>query len=59
MTVTGVTTNSSVFVSPDPTNLQDYINAKIYCSTQWANSLTFTCTNVPANAIDVNIVVLN
>lgn len=59
VTATGVTANSTVIVSPTPASMWDYSDAKIYCSAQWADSLTFTCTGVPANAVDVNIVVLN
>jgi hypothetical protein len=31
----------------------------VYCSAQWSNSLTFTCTSEPAVDILVNIVILD
>jgi len=48
-----------VIVSPDPSGFNDYVDWVVYCSAQWANSLTFTCTSEPAVDILVNVVILN
>ena len=59
VTALWVTSNSSVIVSSTPTSIEDYTSAKIYCSAQGTDSLTFTCINMPSNAVSVNVVVLN
>jgi len=56
VTVSGVKADSVVFVSPDPTSASDYASAGILCTAQAADSLTFTCTTTPTNAITVNVV---
>ena len=56
VTVSGVTATSVVFVSPAPASASDYASAGILCTAQAANSLTFTCTTTPTNAITVNVV---
>lgn len=58
VTVTGVTATNTVFVSPAPASASDYAAAGIICTAQSANSLTFTCTTVPTNAITVNVVIM-
>lgn len=57
VTVTGVTETNTVFVSPAPASASDYASAGIICTAQSADSLTFTCTTVPTNAITVNVVI--
>ena len=57
VTVTGVTATNTVFVSPAPASASDYASAGIICTAQSADSLTFTCTTVPTNAITVNVVI--
>ena len=59
VTATGVTASNTVIVSPDPSGFNDYVDWVIYCSAQWSNSLTFTCTSEPAVDIVVNVVILN
>ena len=59
VTVSWVTASNYVIVSPAPASITDYTDAKIYCSAQWSNSLTFTCDSVPSSAITVNIMILN
>lgn len=59
VTATGVTANNTVIVSPDPSGFNDYVDWVVYCSAQWSNSLTFTCTSEPAVDILVNVVILN
>lgn len=58
VTVSGVKADSVVFVSPDPTSASDYASAGILCTAQAADSLTFTCTTTPTNAITVNVICL-
>jgi hypothetical protein len=58
VTVTGVRATNTVFVSPAPASASDYASAGIYCTAQGTNSLTFTCTTVPTNAITVNVVIM-
>lgn len=57
VTVTGVTETNTVFVSPAPASASDYASAGIICTAQGTDSLTFTCTTVPTNAITVNVVI--
>lgn len=59
ITVTGVTADNTVIVSPASASASDYADAEILCTAQGANSLTFTCTTDPINNISVNIVILN
>lgn len=56
VTVSGVKADSVVFVSPAPASASDYASAGILCTAQAADSLTFTCTTTPSNAINVNVV---
>lgn len=58
VTVTGVTATNTVFVSPAPASASDYASAGIICTAQGTDSLTFTCTTVPTNAITVNVVIM-
>ena len=57
--VTGCTSNSIVFISPDPTSSDDYVDAGILCTAQGNQTLTFTCKTVPTNNITVNVVIWN
>ena len=59
VTATGVTANNSIIISPVPTDISDYADAKIYCSAQGTDSLTFTCDTAPSNDIEVNVLVLS
>ncbi len=58
VTVTGMTATNTVFVSPAPASATDYAAAGIVCTSQGTDSLTFTCTTVPTNAITVNVVIM-
>lgn len=58
VTATGVTSSNVVIISPDPASIEDYVTWSVYCSAQWTDSLTFTCTTAPSNDIDVNVVIL-
>lgn len=59
VTATWVTTTNSVVVSPDPSSFEDYTWATIYCSAQYTDSLTFTCTTDPTNDITVNVMIFS
>lgn len=60
ITVTGMTSSATVWVSPNPssaTNIDNYNNAKLYCSAQATDSLTFTYAGTkPTADISVNVV---
>lgn len=58
VTATGVSASNTVIVAPAPASMTDYTDAKIYCSAQGTDSLTFTCDTAPSNDIDVNVVIL-
>lgn len=58
VSVTGVTATNVVFVAPAPTSAEDYASAGIICTAQGTDSLTFTCTTVPSNAITVNVIIM-
>ena len=55
VSVTGVTANNTVIVSPAPASVPDYGTAGIYCSVQASGTLTFTCSTIPTVAISVNV----
>ena len=56
--ITGLTTSSTVIVSPDPTSMDDYVSAGVKCTAQAAGYLTFTCDTVPTANLTVNILVV-
>lgn len=58
VTVSGVSATNTVFVSPAPASAADYAAAGIICTAQGTDSLTFTCTTTPTNAITVNVVII-
>lgn len=58
VTATGVTATNTVIVSPTPDSIDAYGSAKIKCTTQTTNSLTFICEEVPEDALTVSVVIL-
>lgn len=58
VTVTGVTASNSVIVTAAAASESTYLNCGVKCSSQTANTLTFTCITTPTAAIDVNVIVL-
>lgn len=58
VTVSGVTSSSIVWVSPDPTDQSAYVSAGILCTAQGTDSLTFTATTTPSADIDVVVVAM-
>lgn len=57
ITVSGVTANNTIFVSPSPASHMIYAESGAYCSAQANNALTFTCEYKPSDSITVNIVI--
>lgn len=55
VSVSGVSANNLVIVSPDPANFADYAEASVRCIAQEAGKLTFACDDVPSVALTVNI----
>ena len=55
ITVSGVTANNAVIISPAPSSYLSYGEFGVYCSAQATNSLTFTCDSTPDVALTVNI----
>lgn len=58
VTCNGVTVDNTVIISPSPTSHDAYGSAKVICTTQGVNSLTFTCGEVPESNLTVNVVIL-
>lgn len=59
VTVTGVTANNAIVVSPAPASFEAYGNAGMRASAQAANTVTFTADVLPDTAISVNVLILN
>lgn len=57
--VSGVTEDNTVIVTPDPINYIVYGEAGVYCSAQGNNTLTFTCSAIPAEDLVVNVLILD
>lgn len=57
VTATGVTASNLIQVSAAPASYLEYASCGVYCSTQAANSLTFTCSAKPSVALTVNVIV--
>lgn len=58
VSVTGITADGVVLVSPIPTDQSAYTTAGILCTAQAAGTLTFICSTTPSADIDVNVVML-
>ena len=55
VTVSGVTANNAVVISPTPGSYRSYGEFGVDCIAQAANSLTFVCDSVPDVALAVNV----
>lgn len=55
--VSGVTSDNTIIVSPAPESFLAYGEAGVRCTAQGANSLTFTCAEVPSEDLTVNVVI--
>ena len=54
----GVTVDNTVIISPSPISHNVYGSAKVICTTQGVNSLTFTCEETPESNLTVNVIIL-
>lgn len=59
VSVSGVTANNAVDVSPAESTYDAYTSAGIRATEQGSGTLTFTCKTVPTVAISVNVKVYN
>lgn len=57
LTITGVTSNTDISVSPYPirANVQAYSDAAVLCTATGNNTVTFECDDVPNVALTVNM----
>jgi hypothetical protein len=58
VTATGVTASNNVIVSPAPASQSAYTTAGVMCTTQAADSLTFTCTATPSSDLTVTVLII-
>ena len=58
-TVSGVTSNSILIISPAPTSISAYGAYGVYASSQSTNSVTFKCESVPESSLTVNVLYIN
>lgn len=59
VSVSGVTANNTVIVTPAPASHVAYSEAGAYCSAQASGKLTFKCSQKPTSALTVNVLILN
>ena len=59
VSVTGVTADNLVQVSPAPASFVKYAECGIYCSAQASGQLTFKCGTVPTEVLSVGVVIWN
>lgn len=57
-TVSGVTANNTVIISPAVSSIEDYGEAQVRGIAQAANQITFACEDTPSDDLTVNIAVL-
>ena len=55
VSVSGITADSGILVSPAPTQIEVYVDSGIYALSQANNSLTFRCNDIPDIDVVVNI----
>ena len=55
-TVSGLTATSVVWVAPEHASQSDYTSAGVYASSQTTDTLEFSCTTTPTNALTVTVV---
>ena len=58
VSVSGVTANNTVIVSPNAASHAAYAEANVRCTAQTSGKLTFTCDEKPTAALTVNVVIL-
>ena len=54
-----ITATNTVVVAPDPASHDKYCAAGVRATEQDEGTLTFICDAIPANALTVNLVILN
>lgn len=59
VSVNGVTSNSIVVISPEPTSIKAYSEAGCYCIAQSEDELTFSVEKTPSSNLKVNILIMN
>lgn len=59
VSVTGVTANNTVIVTPAPASFSAWVTAGVYCSAQGSGTLTFKASAAPSSALTANIVILD
>lgn len=59
VTVSGVTANSAVVVSPAPESFEAYNEAECRATAQGAGTITFSCGSTPSGALTVNVMIIN
>lgn len=59
VSVSGATASNNIIVTPAPTSHAAYCESGVYCSAQASNTLTFACSETPAVALTVNVLILN
>ena len=57
--VSGVTEVNTIISAPAPDSCDAYIEAGIYCSSQSLGTLTFKCSYIPDEDLNVNILILD
>lgn len=57
--VSGVAEDNAIIPVPAPESHMAYCEAGVYCSAQSNGTLTFTCADVPAADLVVNVLILN
>lgn len=59
VTVSGVTADSVVVVSPAPESFEIYNEAECRATAQGAGTITFFCGSTPSGALTVNVMIIN
>ena len=58
VSVSEVTANNTIFITPAPASFNAYGESGVYCSAQNSEKLTFSCSYVPEEDLTVNIIIL-
>lgn len=58
VTATGVTASNTVIIGATPASQAEYTTCGVICTSQGADSLTFTCTSTPTNDLTVTVLIL-
>lgn len=59
VTVSGVTADSAVVVSPAPESFEAYNEAECRATAQGAGTITFSCGSTPSGALTANVMIIN